>query len=143
MRRLSWLLDQSLRIPGTRWRFGLDGLIGLVPGVGDAAGTVLSLVIFWQSYAVHLPLATRARMLGNIGLDALVGLVPVLGDILDVAYRANRRNLTLVIQALESRQQRSPEPRLQRWAGALLPLLFVVAIVLVGFGLFRWLAAWL
>jgi Domain of unknown function (DUF4112) len=94
--RLAYWLDERYRLPGTRFRFGLDGIIGLVPGIGDAATSALSGYIVYEAWRLGAPHRVLARMLANLGFDALVGLVPVVGDLLDVGYKANRRNLRLL-----------------------------------------------
>lgn len=94
--RLAVLLDSAVGIPGTRWRVGLDALIGLIPGIGDAIGLILGAWFLVEGARVGAPSALLLRMAGNIGLDALVGAVPVLGDVFDIAFKANRRNARLL-----------------------------------------------
>jgi uncharacterized protein DUF4112 len=103
---LATLLDTALVIPGTGIRFGLDGLIGLVPGVGDLITTALSLYIVREARALGAPLHVIARMLGNVALDGVVGAVPVVGDAFDVLWRANRRNMRLLQDWLGRTQRR-------------------------------------
>jgi Domain of unknown function (DUF4112) len=98
---LTHLLDDRFRIPGTRHRIGWDGLIGLVPGVGDAVTTLVSLYIVLEARRLGLPIAKLGRMGLNVGVDALLGAVPLVGDLFDVAWKANRRNLKLVLQHLD------------------------------------------
>jgi len=94
------LLDTAFLIPGTNIRFGLDALIGLVPGVGDAITTLMSLYIVREARALGAPRLLIARMLANVAIDGVVGAVPVLGDIFDVTWRANRRNIALLQEHL-------------------------------------------
>jgi len=97
--RLDWLamlLDTALVIPGTNVRFGLDALIGLVPGIGDAITTAVSLFIVHEAYQLGAPGHLIARMLGNVAIDGLFGSVPVVGDAFDVVWRANVRNVRLL-----------------------------------------------
>jgi hypothetical protein len=101
LKSLSRLLDSALVIPGTRYRFGLDAIVGLVPGIGDAIGAVFSLYIVFQAARMGVPKATLARMLGNVGIDTLVGEIPLLGDIFDVGFQSNIRNLALIEQHVE------------------------------------------
>jgi hypothetical protein len=89
-------LDAGFRIPGTNIRFGLDPLLGLIPGVGDAAGAVLAGWIFVEGIRVGASRATLLRIAGNIALDAVLGAVPFIGDIFDFAWKANLRNVTLL-----------------------------------------------
>jgi hypothetical protein len=93
---LATLMDTAFVIPGTEVRFGLDALIGLVPGIGDAIATVISLFIVSEARALGAPRTLIARMLANVALDGLVGAVPLAGDMFDVAFRANRRNMALL-----------------------------------------------
>src|SRR5690606_13371530 len=93
---LARLLDTSLRVPGTRIRIGLDPLIGLIPGIGDFAGVLLSSSILLSAARLGVPRATLLRMAGNIGLEAVIGTVPVLGDLFDAGWKANVRNVRLI-----------------------------------------------
>ena len=96
LRRLAWLLDGAARVPGTRFRFGLNSLIGLVPGGGDAVLAGLSLLIVWEAHRLGVPQSLLARMLANVGVEALGGAVPLVGDLFDMAFKANLRNLALL-----------------------------------------------
>ena len=97
---LSRVLDTWFRIPGTQIRFGLDGIIGLIPGIGDALGGIASCIIVLAAYVRGAPLITILRMVVNVGIEVLVGMVPVLGDMFDIAWRANRRNYHLLERTL-------------------------------------------
>ena len=88
-------MDTCLRVPGTNWRFGVDGLIGVIPGVGDAAGTLISLYIVALSWRLGVRKRTIARMLGNVALDSAIGAIPLAGDIFDVFWKSNAKNLRL------------------------------------------------
>jgi hypothetical protein len=94
--RLSVLLDTALVIPGTNIRFGADAIIGLVPGIGDTITTAMSAYIVYEAYRLGAPRHLIARMIANVALDGVVGAVPVAGDVLDVFWRANRRNMRLL-----------------------------------------------
>ncbi len=96
IRRIAWAVDAAFHIPGTRIRFGLNSLIGLAPGAGDAVLGLISLYIVQQAHAMGLPPAKLARMIGNIVLEVAGGSVPVLGDLFDVALKANLRNIRIV-----------------------------------------------
>ena len=98
---LATLLDTALVIPGTGVRFGLDALIGLFPVVGDAITTALSLFIVHEAYQLGVPGHVVARMLANVALDGVLGAVPLVGDAFDVLWRANRRNVRLLMEWLE------------------------------------------
>jgi hypothetical protein len=93
---LSKLLDVAFVLPGTNIRYGIDGLIGLVPIVGDLLTTAISLWIVREARALGAPKHVVARMLGNVALDGVVGLVPFAGDAFDVMFRANVRNMRIL-----------------------------------------------
>jgi len=95
------LLDDRFRVPGTSIRFGLDGLLGLVPGIGDGATALVSLYVVYRAWSMGAPTGVLGRMLFNILLDSTVGSVPVLGDVFDVAFKSNRRNLELLRRHLD------------------------------------------
>jgi hypothetical protein len=104
LRRLESLadwLDTRFRIPGTSIRFGLDGLIGLVPGLGDLAMLAPAFYLIVRAALLGAPLHVQVRMLINTTLDLVIGAIPVLGDIFDVAFKANRRNTALLARFLE------------------------------------------
>jgi hypothetical protein len=105
LRRLAYLLDDRFHIPGTRYRIGLDGLVGLVPGIGDAVTTLLSLYIVLEARRLGVPVTKLGRMGINVGLDAVLGAVPLVGDLFDVAWKANRRNLALLLDHLDAESQ--------------------------------------
>ena len=103
LRRLARLMDSSFGIPGTRYRVGLDPLLGLIPGIGDAVGLGAALWIVTEARRLGVPGPIIARMLGNVALDAVIGTVPVLGDLFDAGYKANERNLDLIERELRKR----------------------------------------
>jgi len=98
---LAKLLDVAFVLPGTNIRYGIDGLIGLIPVVGDLLTTALSLWIVREARALGAPRHLVARMLGNVALDGAVGLVPFAGDAFDVMFRANVRNIRLLRRWME------------------------------------------
>ncbi len=93
---LTNLFDQAFRVPGTRWRFGLDAIIGLIPGAGDIAGALVGLYGVWVARQLGAPASLLTRMIGNLGLDAVAGAVPLVGDLFDFAYKPHVRNLVLI-----------------------------------------------
>ncbi|MEO7030475.1 MAG: DUF4112 domain-containing protein [Acidobacteriaceae bacterium] len=97
---LSRALDTWFRIPGTQIRFGLDGIVGFIPGFGDLAGGLASCVIVLAAYFRGAPLVTVARMVANVGIEVVVGMVPILGNLFDIGWRANRRNYHLLERTL-------------------------------------------
>lgn len=93
---LSHLLDDFLRIPGTQIRFGLDGIVGLVPVIGDVLGAMASWIIILAAWLRGVPKITLARMIANVAIETIVGCIPILGDAFDIAWKANRRNFALL-----------------------------------------------
>ena len=95
IRSLAWLLDNSIPLPGG-YRIGVDALIGLVPGLGDAVGALLSAYIINEARALGAPRSILMRMTGNVLIETLVGAIPFAGDLFDAAFKANSRNLALL-----------------------------------------------
>jgi hypothetical protein len=124
---LSRLLDSAFVIPGTRYRFGLDALIGLVPGLGDAISAFFSGYIILQASRLGAPKSVVTRMIANVAIDTAVGWVPVLGDLFDVAWKANLKNMAL----LES-HVRQPSAARAGSRKALLLLSGVLFVLFVG-----------
>ena len=93
---LARLMDVAFVVPGTKVRYGIDGLIGLIPIVGDLLGVVISLWLVREARALGAPRYLVARMLGNVALDGVVGIVPFVGDAFDVMFRANMRNIRIL-----------------------------------------------
>ena len=133
VRRLARLLDAAVRIPGTNIRVGLDALLGLIPGLGDAIGAALSGYIVLAAARLGIPKSVLARMLVNLGIDTVVGAVPVLGDLFDVAFRANTRNVALIESALQApRETRVRSRWIVAWVVvALLGVLALAALAVV------------
>jgi Domain of unknown function (DUF4112) len=90
------LLDIAFILPGTNIRYGIDGIIGLIPVIGDLIATALSLWLVREARALGAPWYVTARMLGNVAIQGVVGAVPVAGDAFDVLFRANMRNVRLL-----------------------------------------------
>jgi hypothetical protein len=138
LRGLANLLDNRFRIPGTPYRFGIDPLIGLAPGVGDAVSALLATWLLVGAARLGAPGAVLARMGVNIAVDSLVGAIPLLGDLFDAGYKANVRNVAL----LEDWARRPvPTHRASRAlvaAVVVVVLVAVVAIVLVAWKLAAW-----
>lgn len=131
-RALARLLDTSLRVPGTRFRFGLDPILGLIPGVGDLAGVLLSGSILLTAARLGVPGATLLRMGVNVGIEAVLGLIPILGDLFDAGWRANVRNMALIDAHFES--PGSTARRDRRWLIAVAVAIVLVLIAIVGAG---------
>ena len=124
---LAALLDNRFRIPGTEIRFGLDGLIGLVPYLGDMAGLVVSGILMRLMLKRGAGPVLMLRMMGNFALDAVVGIVPLAGDLFDFGYKANRRNVDLLKQYYADGNARPSA----KWSLALLGILFFVLFALL------------
>ena len=124
---LGYLLDDSIPIPGTGLRVGLDAVIGLIPGVGDIAGVVLSSWIVLQAARLGVGAAVLARMLLNLVIDGVVGAVPRLGDLFDAGWKANDRNLRLLHRALES-----PDAARRSSAAVVLGVALLLVALVVG-----------
>jgi hypothetical protein len=102
------LLDAQFGVPLTRWRFGLDGLLGLIPGVGDFATALVGAYGLVVAYKLGAPASLHARMVINLLLDAGVGTIPIAGDLFDFAFKANIRNERLLTKWLEEEARRRP-----------------------------------
>jgi len=96
LRMITQLFDQAFTVPGTKWRFGLDALFGLVPGLGDIAGALVAMFAMRVARNLNAPPVVQLHLLTNIALDALIGTVPILGDLFDFAFKAQTRNLALL-----------------------------------------------
>lgn len=130
LRRLARLLDSSIPLPGG-FRIGLDGILGLIPGVGDALGASLSTYIVVQAARLGASPTQLLRMMMNILLETLMGTIPVLGDLFDFAWKANERNMALLDAQLQDAPARgSAKHRLTR-ASVLLLVGFAVILVLL------------
>jgi hypothetical protein len=101
IRKLSRLMDNAIRIPGTPFRIGLDPIMGLVPGAGDVVATAFSAYIIYLAARFNLPREVITKMIFNIGLEAAVGTIPLVGDLFDAYYKSNIRNLALLEQHLD------------------------------------------
>jgi hypothetical protein len=86
-------MDSAFMIPGLNRRVGLDAVLGLVPGVGDALSAALASYIIWEARQLGLPRWKIARMIGNVAVDTAIGVIPFAGDVFDVFFKANERNL--------------------------------------------------
>jgi hypothetical protein len=100
LRRVAWLVDAMFVLPGTRFRFGLNSIIGLLPVGGDAVLGLISLAIVFRAYQMGVPAAKIGRMLGNVGLEVAGGSIPIIGDLFDVALKANLRNIAIIEEHL-------------------------------------------
>ena len=127
LRRLAWLLDSSIPIPGTGWSIGVDALIGLFPFLGDLAGVLLSGYILVEAARLGASKALLGRMALNIAVEGVAGLVPFFGDLFDAAFKANQRNVRLLDAWLD---RPAAAERASRWM--LLAILAALAAVMIG-----------
>ena len=130
LERLTWLMDDLFRVPVLGWRFGLDALIGLIPGFGDTATSLVSFYILAAAVRYRVPKITLLRMGLNIGLDYVVGSVPFVGDFLDAWWKSNHKNLDLLKQRATVSAEEARAGRASDWlfVGGIIVGLIVLAI---------------
>jgi hypothetical protein len=144
LKSLSYLLDESINIPGTKYRLGIDPLLGLLPVAGDYLGAIFSGYILFQSARLGTSKATLLRMTVNILIETVVGIIPLLGDIFDVTWKANKKNIELLNIHL---YQPEKSPKADLWFVIfLLSIVFFVLILitLIAFSIFKfiWTVFW-
>ncbi len=127
---LAKLLDSSIQLPGTNIKIGLDPIIGLIPGVGDAVGALLSSYIIFQAAEIGVSRLVLAKMIGNVAIDTLIGGIPILGDLFDLVWKANRRNVHLLRQAPTVAVPEQGEKRLRSTLLVILTVLIVTLTAL-------------
>jgi hypothetical protein len=138
-------MDTRFEIPGLRWRFGLDALLGLIPGLGDTVTFLISCYMLSAGVRLGVPRITLARMGMNVIIDFTLGSVPLLGDVFDVAWKANTRNVALIRRSLELTPHAQRRARRGDWlfVGGVAAALLVVlaATVALAWTILLWLAA--
>ncbi len=122
--KLAWLLDSSIKIPGTNRTIGLDGIIGLIPGIGDAFAGMLSGYIIIKALLMGLPIFVIGQMVVNMVIEGVVGVIPFFGDIFDFIFKSNRRNVKLMRNYLED-----PKETAERSASSVIGFLVVLFFV--------------
>jgi hypothetical protein len=137
-RGLARLMDTAFEVPGTRIRFGLDAILGLIPGVGDAIGSVIGGYIVIVGSQLGVPRIVIWQMMLNLGIDAAIGVVPVVGDMLDIGWKANVKNVALIEQALVDP---AAAERRSRWA--LVGIAALVFLLGAAGAALTWLVIWL
>ena len=135
LRRWARIFDSAIRIPGTRITFGLDPILGLIPGLGDVASPVFSLFFLWHGLRLGVPKVVFARMVFNVLIDTAVGAIPVAGDFFDFGWKANTWNLAL----LERHAIPGRRPTSSDWLVVILCTLAVVTVALVPILVLGWL----
>ncbi|MGI9064920.1 MAG: DUF4112 domain-containing protein [Pyrinomonadaceae bacterium] len=128
LQRLSWLMDDLIKVPGLGWRFGLDALVGLIPGLGDTATSLVSFYVLASAVRYGVPKVTLLRMGLNIGIDYVVGSLPLVGDLFDAWWKSNQRNVALLSERATVSAAEAREGKLSDW-------LFVGVIILLLAGL--------
>src|SRR5262245_9301038 len=128
LERLGWLMDDLIRVPVLGWRFGLDALIGLIPGVGDTATSLVSFYILAAAVRYRVPKITLLRMGLNIGIDYVLGSLPVVGDLFDAWWKSNQMNVALLKKRATVNAAAARKGRTSDW-------LFVGVIIAVLVGL--------
>ena len=135
LRRWAVILDSLFQVPGTSIRFGLDAIVGLIPGLGDMASPIYTALILLAGLRRRVPAVVQARMVLNAALDMGIGLVPLLGDVADVAWKANLRNLAL----LERHARPGTPPSAGDYVFVALCIAAVALIAIVPVALIIWL----
>jgi hypothetical protein len=128
LERLGWLMDDLIRVPGLGWRFGLDALVGLIPGFGDTATSLVSFYILVSAVRYRVPKVTLLRMGLNLAIDYLVGSLPVVGDLFDAWWKSNQMNVELLSKRATVSADEARQGTLSDW-------LFVALIILLLAGL--------
>ncbi|MFB2837918.1 DUF4112 domain-containing protein [Floridanema evergladense] len=129
LRRISHVLDNAIPIPGTKFRFGIDPLLGLIPGGGDTLSAFFAAYIIWESAKLGLPKEILIKMFSNILFDTFVGSVPVAGDLFDVAWKANAKNVDLLEEHLQLPQSTK---KADKWFLFLLLIGLILFVAIVG-----------
>jgi hypothetical protein len=129
LEQLSRWMDGLFRVPGTSWRFGLDAVVGLVPGVGDTMTTLVSFYVLAAGVRYRVPKATLLRMAANIGIDYLLGAVPFLGDLFDFAWKSNQMNVKLLRERAAVSAEEARQGRASDWLFLGLLMLALVALL--------------
>ncbi len=122
-RKIAWVLDEFIRIPGTKFRIGLDPILGLIPGGGEILPSIVACFLLADARRHGLPFKLMLKMSGNVFLNAIFGAVPLLGDIFSAWFKSNSRNYAMMQQFLESHQG-------DQSGGSWRPLLFIAATLI-------------
>ena len=133
---LSHVLDDFIKIPGTSIRFGLDGIVGLIPGIGDILGGIASCVIIVAAWIRGVPYVILTRMAANVVIEVLVGTIPFFGDAFDIAWRANRRNYALLTGSLYQPRKHT----IQSWIFLIVLCTALMGLMLLPMLLLAWMA---
>jgi hypothetical protein len=127
--QLSRWMDGLFRIPGVGWRFGLDAIVGLIPGVGDTATSLVSFYILVAAVRYRVPKITLLRMALNIGIDYVLGSVPVVGDLFDAWWKSNQMNVELIRKRATVSAEEARRGKISDWLFLGLIILFLLALL--------------
>jgi hypothetical protein len=135
LRKVARMLDSAIPVPGTSARFGLDPILGLIPGIGDLVAPLFTLGVIFQAREIGVPGVVLLRMIFNVAIDTIVGLVPLVGDLFDFAWKSNNKNLALLEQhAYEERAGSSGD-----WTFVIVSISLLMIIAAIPFLLAGWL----
>ena len=141
--QLSRWMDGVFRIPGVGWRFGLDALIGLIPGIGDTATSLVSFYVLVAGVRYRVPKITLLRMGVNIGIDYVLGSIPVVGDAFDMFWKSNQMNVELLRKRATVSKEEAREGRMSDWLFVGLIILVLICLLLGSIAVSLYLLAWL
>lgn len=110
IRRVAYVLDEAIRVPGTEYRVGMDPVLSALPGVGDAVSAAISLYIVAESARLGVPFTTLLRMLATVTIDTIGGMLPVVGPVFDAVFKANKWNVELLLEELLPDEEFGTEP---------------------------------
>ena len=130
LERLGWLMDDLIRIPGLNWRIGLDALVGLIPGFGDTATSLVSFYILAAGVRYGVPKVTLLRMGMNLGIDYLVGSLPFVGDLFDAWWKSNQKNIELLNKRATVSAEEAREGKISDWLFVGVMILLLIGIVI-------------
>ncbi|MGB3222899.1 MAG: DUF4112 domain-containing protein [Desulforhopalus sp.] len=136
--RLAWFLDNSIPLPGINYRIGVYAIIGLIPGIGDAAGTLLSSYILGEAARLGVPNTILLKMGYKIAIESLIGLIPFIGDVFDMTWKANYRNVQLFETYMENQHKTTSANRYFIVGLVVVLVIFTVLISIIGFSVLRW-----
>ena len=128
--QLSRWMDGLFRIPGVGWRFGLDAIVGLIPGVGDTLTSVISFYVLASAVRYRVPKITLLRMGLNIGVDYLFGAIPLVGDLFDAAWKSNTKNVELLRRSATVSKEDARRGRLSDWLFVILIMLTLILLLI-------------
>src|ERR671916_1376763 len=142
LEQLSRWMDGLFRVPGTGWRFGLDAIVGLIPGVGDTLTTLVSFYVLAAGVRYRVPKVTLLRMAANVGVDYLLGAVPFLGDLFDFAWKSNQKNVELLRQRAAVSPDAARSGRASDWLFLGVLMLALLALLVGSITIAWYLLSW-